>query len=135
MSTHYLELNGSDMNHEFQKLNSRLETPYSLKDVFIVLELDTESAGKVIFLAEVGKLEPREPSFLSLRVPMNSALGSGHYQIHLFVEGAEVLHSNLDLSYRESVLDRMVEKRIRVGERRCAQNIHRAAARISTGVA
>jgi hypothetical protein len=74
VSTHYIEVTGSDMNHEFL-LKARLETLYVLDDVFIVLELDTESAGKVIFLTEVGRLLPREPKYLSLRVPMMSALG------------------------------------------------------------
>ena len=77
-----------------------------------MLELDTESAGKVIFLSEVGELVPRDPKYLSLRVPTMSGLGAGHYQIHLFTKGAEVLHSELDPSYRESVVDRMTEKRI-----------------------
>ena len=111
VSTRYLNLNGSDINHEFL-LHCLLETPYLLEDVFIVLELDTDSAGKVIFLTEVGKLLPRDPKYMSLRVPMTSALGSGHYLIHLFTKGAEVLHSNIDPSFRESVVDRMTEKRI-----------------------
>jgi TonB family protein len=111
VSTHYMEVNGSNMNHEFH-LHGRLETPYAIEDVFMVLELDTESAGKMIFLTEVGKLSPREPKYLSIQVPMASALGSGQYQIHLFTKGVEVLHSNLDSMYRESVVDRMTEKRI-----------------------
>ena len=111
VSTFHLDMEGSEINHEF-RLRGRLESPYALEDVFIVLELDTESAGKVIFLAEVGTIVPRDPKYLSLRVPMRSGLGSGHYQIHLFTKGAEVLHSNLDPSYREAVVDRMTQKRI-----------------------
>ena len=107
----YVEMNGSAINHEF-KLKAKLETPYSLDNVFIVLELDTESAGKVIFMTEVGQLKPREVKYLSLRVPMISAMGSGHYFIHLFSGGAEVLNSNIDPMYRETVVDRMTEKRI-----------------------
>lgn len=111
VSTFHLEVNGSNMNHEF-RLRGRLETPYVIEDVFIVLELDTESAGKVLFLAEVGNMMPREPKYLSLRVPMSSGLGSGHYFIHLFSKGAEVLHSNLDPVYRDEVLDAMTRTRI-----------------------
>jgi TonB family protein len=109
--THHLDLNGSDINHEF-RMRAWLETPYWLDDVFIVLELDTESAGKVLFLYEVGDLRPRDPKLLSVRVPLSSALGPGRYEMHLFSKGMEVLHSSIDAMYRESVVDRMTEKRI-----------------------
>jgi len=111
VSTSYLDMSGSEINHEF-RLRARLETPYVLEDVFIVLELDTESAGKILFLTEVGNMAPREPKHLALRVPMSSGLGAGHYFIHLFSKGAEVLHSQLDPAYRDAVLDAMTRKRI-----------------------
>ena len=111
VSTHYLNLNGSDMNHEFW-LRARLETPYSLDDVFIVFELDTESAGKSLFLYEVGDLRPRKPKYLSLQMAMHSALGSGHYQMHLFSKGMEILHTEINPLHREVVLDRMTLARI-----------------------
>lgn len=111
VSTSYLNMSGSEINHEF-RLRARLESPYALEDVFIVLELDTESAGKVIFLTEVGNMVPRDPKYLALRVPMSSGLGEGHYFIHLFSKGAEVLHSQLDPAYRDAVLDAMTRKRI-----------------------
>lgn len=107
----YVEMGGAAINHEF-KMKAKLETPYSLENVFIVLELDTESAGKVIFMTEVGQLKSREIKYLSLRVPMQSAMGAGHYLIHLFSNGSEVLNSNIDPMYREAVVDRMTEKRI-----------------------
>lgn len=111
VSTFHVDMSGSEINHEF-RLHARLETPYKLDDVFIVLELDTDSAGKLIFLAEVGNMEPRVSSYLSLRVPMSSSLGEGHYFIHLFSKGAEVLHSKLDPAYRDAVMDAMTQKRI-----------------------
>ena len=111
VKTTYMEMNGSAMNHEFS-LRARLETPYALEDVFIVLELDLESAGKMLFLYEVGELRPRDLKSISVRAALTSALGSGHYQLHLFSQGAEVLHSNLDPMYREAVVDRMTETRI-----------------------
>ena len=107
----YMEMDGAAINHEF-KLRAKLETPYNLDNVFIVLELDTASAGKVIFMTEVGQLKPRDVKYLSLRVPMQSAMGSGQYLIHLFSNGSEVLNTNIDPMYRETVVDRMTEKRI-----------------------
>ncbi len=111
VSTSYIDMSGSDINHEFH-LRGRLETPYVIDDVFIVLELDTDSAGKVLFLAEVGNMVPREPKYLSLRVPMTSGLGEGHYLIHLFSKGAEVFHSNIDAGYRDAAVDAMIRKRV-----------------------
>jgi TonB family protein len=111
VSTSAVDWDGSEINHEFH-LRAKLETPYWLDDVFIVLELDTDSAGKVLFLHEVGELKPRDFKWIALRVPMKSALGSGHYQVHLFSKGVEVLHSNLDAMYCDSVVDHMTETRI-----------------------
>jgi len=111
VGTHHLSVGTAELNHDF-KLSARLETPYWIEDVFIVLELDTESAGKVLFLYEVGNLEPREPKSVSVWVPLSSGLGKGKYQMHLFSKGVEVLHSNINPLQREAVLDRMIRKRI-----------------------
>jgi len=109
--THHLELNGNDMNYEFE-IRSSLETPYALEDVFVVLELDTDFAGKVLFLHDIGSLEPNKPTLLFARVPLRSGLGASKYQIHLFSRGHEVLHSKIDAMRREAVVDRMTKKRI-----------------------
>lgn len=111
VGTFHVDMSGSEMNHEF-RLRADFETAYWLDDVFIVLELDTDSSGKVLFLYEVGNLKPREPKSLSLRVPLTSGLGQGHYKIHLFSKGEEVLHSQIDPTFREAVVDRMTAKRI-----------------------
>lgn len=109
--TTYLHFKESAINNEFH-FKAKFETPYRLDDVFIVLDLDTESAGKVLFLHEIGRLEPRDPKPVSLDVPMTSKIGPGHYQFHLFVGGVEVLHSGIPFGEREAALDRMVAKRI-----------------------
>jgi len=111
VSTSAVEVDTTAMNHEFA-LRARLETSYRLDDVFIVLDLDTESAGKLLFLQEVGDLKPRTSKSVSVRVMLSAALGSGHYQLHLFSRGAEILHTEIDPMHRESVLDRMTLKRI-----------------------
>jgi TonB family protein len=99
------------LNHEFH-FRARFETPYLLDDVFIVLDLDTESAGKQLFLCEVGQLEPHDPKWVSVSVPLAYELGSGHFQFHIYTGGAEVLHSGIPFSEQTAVLDRMVAKRI-----------------------
>ena len=124
VGTHYLNLNGSELNHDFN-MSARLESPYWVDDVFIVLELDTESAGKVLFLQQVGNLEPRKAKRISVSVPLQSGLGSGHYQMHLFSQGMEVLHSNINPLHREAVLDRMTRKRI--------ESVKQAAPKLFTG--
>jgi len=110
-NTQYLDVQGSALNNDFF-FHARLETPFSLDHVFLVLELDTESAGKVIFLQEVGDLEARVPKQISVGVPMSAPLGSGHYQLHLFSRGMEVLHSEIPSGLRDAVLDQMTRKRI-----------------------
>jgi TonB family protein len=44
---------------------------------------------------------------------MSYPLGSGHYEYHIFMDGAEVLHSGIPVEQREAALDRMIAKRIR----------------------
>jgi TonB family protein len=107
----YLDMDGSALNHDFQ-LRAALETPYRLEDVFIVLELNTESAGKVLFLQEVGQLNPREPRTVAVRVPLSSGLGSGHYLFHLFSQGMEVLQSEIPPLERDEAVDRMILARL-----------------------
>lgn len=111
VKSEHLNLNGSSLNHEFT-LRAWLETPYFLDDVFLVLELDTDSAGKVLFLQEIGQLEARLPRLLSVRVQLASGLGSGKYQLHLFSGGREVLHSNIPAQKRDAAVDQMTARRI-----------------------
>jgi TonB family protein len=111
--TTYMGMVGTaqELNKEFH-FRAKFETPYQLDNVFIVLDLDTETAGKQLFLCEVVGLEPNEPKLVSVGVPLSYALGSGHFQLHIFSGGVEVLHSGIPFSVQEAVLDRMVAKRI-----------------------
>ncbi len=99
------------LNKEFH-FRAKFETPYQLDDVFIVLDLDTETAGKQLFVCEVVGLEPNEPKWVSVGVPLSYELGSGHFQLHIFSGGLEVLHSGIPFPVQEAALDRMVAKRI-----------------------
>ena len=106
-----VEDSGAQINNEL-KFHATFESPYRLESVFLLLDLDTDSAGKVFFLWEVGTLEPHSPKPISLTVPLVAALGRGRFQFHLFAGGPEVLHSELPFDFCEAVLDRMVAKRV-----------------------
>lgn len=101
----------SEVNHEFH-FRARFETPYRLDDVYVVLELETERAGKVLFLYRVGRLDPNDTKPVSITAPLAFPLGSGHFRFHIFMGGAEVMHSEIPFPEREAALDRMVTKRI-----------------------
>lgn len=112
VGTSHVELvGGGDINHDFN-LEASFTSTYTLDDVFLVLELDTEQSGKMIFFYEVGDLGPGKVRSLNLHVPTNGGLGTGKYQMHLFTEGMELFHSEHPMPYRESMLDKMVAKRI-----------------------
>lgn len=107
----YLTLNGSgDINNQFE-FHATFESPFYLKDVFFVLELQLE-AGKYIFYYEVGELEPRVPKPVQVYVPVSFKLGEGRFQLHLFSEGGELLHSEQPPLFRDQALDRMVRRRL-----------------------
>jgi TonB family protein len=93
--------------------NADFESARALTDVFVVIALDTERAGKTLFLWEIGTLEAHKPKSASIVAPMNSEIGSGHYQIHLFAGGAEVMQSLLSSGESEMGMDRMVASRIK----------------------
>jgi TonB family protein len=110
----YMTLTGGSqqLNNDFH-FNAELETEYRLKDVFIVLSLETERMGKSLFLWGVGTLEPHEKKGISVVVPMSTPLGSGHYQFRLFSGGAELFQSLLPVGEDERALSRMVATRIK----------------------
>jgi len=105
------------LDTESDAVNSRfgflmdLESPYALKNVFFVLELELE-AGKFLFFHEVGQLEPRQTKHISVAMPLSYDIGSGHFTLHLFSDGGELLHSQQPTRLRENALDRMVKRRI-----------------------
>jgi TonB family protein len=111
--TSYMTMDGvGEMNKTFE-FHCELECAYDLEGVFMVLLLDSENAGKGIFLRGIDKLEAREPKTLDLQVPTNENLGAGHYKIHLFVKGREVFNSTLGFGEMENALKRMVRDRIK----------------------
>jgi len=111
VNSFHLNTGGSQINNEFH-FQARFETAYKLSNVFLVLELNHDKEGKQLFLQEVGDLDPRETKSLRIIVPLQFSVGKGHFKIHLFSNGAEVLHSEMPEEYREKAVDRMIAKRI-----------------------
>jgi len=104
--------NGGTMNNTFE-FYATFVSSYRLKDVFLVLYLETETGNKSIFMSEVGELAPNEERSVSAGVPLDSEMGSGKYQLHIFSEGFEVLQSLIPFDKREQALDRMVAARVK----------------------
>lgn len=102
---------GAEFNNEL-RYRAWFESPFGLENVFVVLDLRGEKAGHLLFLYEVGRLEPRTPKQVSILVPMTFSLGQGRYDTHVFVDGNEVLNSSIPSEVREAALDRMVAKRV-----------------------
>ncbi len=110
-SSTYLDADGAAINNDFH-FRATFESPYPLDHAFVVLDLNTERQGHVLFLQQIGPLQPGVPDRVALVVPMSSALGEGKYVYHVFVDGMEVLHSGIPLPLQEASLDRMVASRI-----------------------
>jgi TonB family protein len=115
---------GGQLNNDFY-FNADFEADSRLTDVFVVLALDSERAGKTLFLWGIGTLDPKKAKGVSIIVPMDSAIGSGRYQVHLFSGGAEVLQSLVPFMESETALDRMVASRIK--------DVHNAAPKFFFG--
>ena len=117
LGTESLSMNNSSPANYHYHVSAVFESVYRLEDVFIVLDMDTKEAGKVIFAYEVGTLESRVARGLKLNFPNNLNFAEGHYQVHMFVKGREVFHSQQPFEYREEMWDRLVARRINAVQR------------------
>lgn len=113
VETRALEISGhaKSLNNRFN-FRADFESPFGLDRVFVALDLNSEDAGKVLFLQEVGRLDPNDAKTVEISVPMTQAIGSGRYRLHIFADGPEVFHSQMPLGLAESALDKMVRRRI-----------------------
>ncbi|MSU70392.1 MAG: TonB family protein [Opitutaceae bacterium] len=93
--------------------SAKFESSYRLENVFLVVEMNNASAGKEVFLWEVGTLRPREPKPVSLNVTLASPPDEGKFKLHIFVGGQEAFSSEIPPAEREKKLDLMVAKRIK----------------------
>jgi len=103
--------NSREMNRRFI-FAADLTAPVALQDVFVVITLDSPSAGSVLFLQGVGALEARRPKHLTIAEAMGSELGAAPFSLHVFAGGREVLNTKIPFDEREAALDRMVIRRI-----------------------
>ena len=101
-----------DSTNKAIAIDGELESSVNLERVFLVLDLDSEDRGKVLFGWEVGELKAREPRPFGLRVPLSVGLGQGNYRIHFYVNGREAFHSMMPMGMMDFALHRMVMKRI-----------------------
>jgi TonB family protein len=111
VKTRHENMKGLTVNSEF-RFRARFETPYDLDHVFIVLELDVEFIGKLIFAQEIGRLEPGHAKVIDIGVPVANRTGAGKYHLHLFSDGRELLRSDMPAQVREAAMDDMVTRRI-----------------------
>lgn len=114
VETHALELinSGAEINREF-RFRGEFEAPYPLKNVFVVLALDTDGMGKALFIREVGDLQPRESKPIDITLRLNGRLGEGRYKLHVFTDGLEAFQSEMPPMYIERKLDDIVRRQIK----------------------
>lgn len=103
---------GNQINNEFH-FNAQFETPYTLNDVFLVLEMKLKDSGSSFFLYEVGDLRANRRHPVSVVARAGYPLGSGQFQFHLYSGGLEVLHSEQPFAMREGWLDGLIARRIK----------------------
>ena len=111
LSSAMCDSTGSEVNKELH-LNCELETAYSLEHVFLVIFLN-QTGEKSIFLWEVGQLEPRHPSSVSVVVPMQMNNEPGNYRLYLFSGGRELFHTMMPFGLMDAALNRMIRERIK----------------------
>jgi TonB family protein len=103
----------TDEYHNNQlRYKAKFESTDPLEDVFLAIELEIPNVGRHIFVYEIGRLEARTERPLEVTLPMGHYLGAGQLTIHLFVAGAEVLHSGMTEQFRQEQLDRMIAARV-----------------------
>jgi TonB family protein len=102
---------GSDVNNKFYYA-ADLQSPYALKNVFILLDMSLEHAGHTYLIWEVGDLEPYRTRRLELDLSVPGEIGSGNYYTHLYSNGEEVFNSTMEFGEIEGHLDEMVMRRI-----------------------
>lgn len=93
-------------------MGGELESPTDLDRVFLVVELNSQDRGKLLFGWEVGRLAAHESTSFSLRLPLSAGIGQGNYRVHFFVNGREVFNSMMPMGTMDNAIHRMVQKRI-----------------------
>ena len=102
---------GLRLTSEF-RFRAEFQSTFPLDDVFLVLEGEFTTSGKLVFTYEIGRLEPYRLKPIEFTVPLDRSPGSGEFNLHVFVGGNEVFTSEIPADAREEALDQMVAKRI-----------------------
>jgi TonB family protein len=101
VKTHHLNLN---MKHSAARLNYEMEiqgiakSDVSLKNCFVVLELTSWKDKNVVF-ARMPDLEAGKEEDFDLNFKLQIPLEEGHYMVHIFSDGVELLHSKMPAAY------------------------------------
>ncbi|MBS0631680.1 MAG: energy transducer TonB [Verrucomicrobia bacterium] len=101
---------GGELNNEFL-LRATFTTPYEIPAVYLVLQLHLDGGMLSLFVQEIGDLHAGQPRRLDLSVPLSHPLGEGHYVMHLYSGGRELLHTAQPADFRERALDHLVAQR------------------------
>jgi TonB family protein len=87
---------------------------YSLGNVFFAMEFTfPKDDSSILLIQEIGRLKPHEPRQIAFGLPEEYNPREAKFQIHLFVDGMEVFHSQQPVREREAALDRMVADRVK----------------------
>jgi TonB family protein len=89
----------------------RVESEYRLENVYLLLDIKDAYARRHIFYHGIGTLEPRVSRLVVANVPHPILSAEGHYRLHLFSDGGELLHSGQPEEYREAQLVKIVMHR------------------------
>lgn len=89
----------------------RVESDYLLENVYLLLDITDAYARRRIFYHGIGTLEPRISRLVVANVPHPILSAEGHYRLHLFSDGGELLHSGQAEDYREAQLVKIVMHR------------------------
>lgn len=111
-TTKWQTVQGEELNLTFG-FRGEFVSPYKLENVFLVLDIDSEKLGRPIFLREIGALVPYKAKPLSLDLTLSAPLGDAKYQVHVFVNGREALHTMMSPAFIEQTLDQMVARRVK----------------------
>ena len=99
VNTRHLEMIGSAarLNYEME-IHGIVKSDVSLKNCFFVLDLTSWKDRSVLF-ASLPNLEAGKEEDFDLYFKLQVPLEEGHYMVHIFSDGVELLHSKMPAAY------------------------------------
>lgn len=97
--THHLEMidSAARLNYELE-IRGSAKADVTLKNCFFVLELTTWKDTSVVF-ARMPDLEAGKEEEFNLNFQLEVPIEEGHYMVHIFSDGVELLHSKMPAAY------------------------------------